>query len=212
MAVASAFASRDEADDPRVLVRDALHELGALEQVGEAVGLEHDGDDVGRVGLVELDEARWRARVRRPRGGRAGGRAAPLAPQLAPGPRELGALGVEVGLERLLAVLSARDVGLEALDPARYGGDVGRQHALACALWPPISDWLRRSSSGSCPGVLSPDEPSGSEGPQDERERSRPGRAGEAQAACGPGMLGDALAARDCTRFLHACRSFTGRA
>src|SRR5829696_6338723 len=43
-------------DDARVLLRDALHELGALEQVGEAVGLEDHGDDVGLVGLVELDE------------------------------------------------------------------------------------------------------------------------------------------------------------
>ena len=34
----------------------------ALEQVGEAVGLEHDRDAVGRVGLVELDQALASAR------------------------------------------------------------------------------------------------------------------------------------------------------
>ena len=46
----------DAVDDARVLVRHALHELRAIEQVGEAVR-EHHGHDVGLVGLVELDQA-----------------------------------------------------------------------------------------------------------------------------------------------------------
>src|SRR5687767_7575927 len=39
------------------LVRDAVEELGALEQVAEAVGLEDHRERVGRVGLVDLHEA-----------------------------------------------------------------------------------------------------------------------------------------------------------
>ena len=39
-----------------------------VEQVGEAVGLEHDGDRVRRVGLVELDEARGERAAARPAG------------------------------------------------------------------------------------------------------------------------------------------------
>ena len=90
----------DAVDDARVLVGDALHELGALEQVGEAVGLEHDGHDVGLVGLVELDEA---VGERDPRLGEP--RAQPREPhallaQLLLDARELRALGVEVALDR----------------------------------------------------------------------------------------------------------------
>ena len=39
-----------------VLLGHALHELAALEQLGEALGGHDHGDDVGLVGLVELDE------------------------------------------------------------------------------------------------------------------------------------------------------------
>ena len=45
-----------EPGDLAVLVGDSVEELGALEQVGEAVGLEHHREHVGRVGLVDLDE------------------------------------------------------------------------------------------------------------------------------------------------------------
>ena len=68
-----------------------------VEQVGEAVGLEHDGDDVRRVGLVELDQAlgERRAATQQPAAqpGRAG-RARGAACAWMRG--ELGALGVEV--------------------------------------------------------------------------------------------------------------------
>ena len=98
----------DAVDDARVLVGDALHELGALEQVGEAVGLEHDGHDVGLVGLVELDET---AGERDPRLGepRAQPREADaLLAQLLLDARELRALGVEVALDRGSACAAAR--------------------------------------------------------------------------------------------------------
>ena len=61
----------DELDDALVLLGHALHELAALEQVGEALGGHDHGDDVGLVGLVELDEPLRRA----PRGPGPGGRA-----------------------------------------------------------------------------------------------------------------------------------------
>ena len=61
VAVASAFASRTAVDDPLVLVGDPAQELAALEQLGEALGLQDDGHEVGLLGLVELDEAAWPA-------------------------------------------------------------------------------------------------------------------------------------------------------
>ena len=51
--------------DLAVLVRDAVEELGALEQVAEAVGLEDHGEGVGRVGLVDLHEPRGQHPARR---------------------------------------------------------------------------------------------------------------------------------------------------
>ena len=104
----------DAVDDARVLLRDALHELRALEQVGEAVGLEDHGDDVGLVGLVELHEpvAQRGARLGQPRA--QPHQADALAAQLVLDARELGALGVEVGLDPRLARLQGRDVALRA--------------------------------------------------------------------------------------------------
>ena len=55
----------DALDDRLVLLGDALEELGAVEQVGEAVGLEDHGERVGLVVLVDLDEAVRRGRPRR---------------------------------------------------------------------------------------------------------------------------------------------------
>ena len=48
----------DLRDDLVVLVRDAVQELRALEQVGEAVRLEHDGQRIGLAVLVHLHEPR----------------------------------------------------------------------------------------------------------------------------------------------------------
>ncbi len=74
----------DDPDDVAVLVGDPADELLALEQVGEALAVEHDGDDVGPVGLVDLDHP---PRQRAPGLDEAG--AQPDAP---------GALGAQVGL------------------------------------------------------------------------------------------------------------------
>ena len=120
----------DDVHDLRVLARDALHELGAGQQVGEAVGLEHDGDRVRRVGLVQLDQPRGERAAHdqqpcpQPRQPRA------LLAQLALDLRELAALGVEARLQLLLAAGELRDVGLQRVDATRLAGDVARQHPL----------------------------------------------------------------------------------
>ena len=120
-------------DDAGVLRGHALHELGPLEQVGEAVGLEHDGHDVGLVGLVELDEPPGERdlglRQPRPQLGEPQAR----APQLLLDPGELLALRGEVGLEPHLLGLQHGDVALQGADPLADGADVGRQHALLAA-------------------------------------------------------------------------------
>ncbi len=121
-------------DQACVAVGDALQELGALEQVGEAVGLEHDRDDVGLVGLVHLDQAIGEQHaglgeaLTEPR------ELQPLPPQVLLDLRELGALGVEAGLQPHLLGLEHRDVGLQVADPAADGADVGRQDALTALV------------------------------------------------------------------------------
>ena len=124
----------DAADDARVLGRHALDELRPLEQLGEAVGLEDHRHDVRLVGLVDLHQAlaehdpglgEPRPQASQPD---------PLLAQPLLDPRELGELGVEVGLDPRLPVLQHVDVGLEDVDPARVAGDRGRQDALAPLL------------------------------------------------------------------------------
>ena len=121
----------DDADDPRVLLGHPLHELRALEQVGEAVGLQHHGHEIGLVGLVELDQAPGQRRARlgqplaQPR------QPEPLAPEVLLDLGQLGPLAVQARLEAHLAGLERRDLALERVDPPRVARDVGRQHALA---------------------------------------------------------------------------------
>ena len=72
-----------EPDDALVLLVDAAQELAALEQLGEALGAEDDGDEVGLVGLVALDQAlaerMRRACARRALAGAPGARAGSAA-------------------------------------------------------------------------------------------------------------------------------------
>ena len=98
----------DAVDDPLVLLGHALHELGPLQQVGEAVGLEDHGDDVRLVGLVALDEpvAERGARLGEPRA--QADEADALLAQLVLQPGELVALARQVGLDPDLARLQRR--------------------------------------------------------------------------------------------------------
>jgi len=43
-------------DNPLVLLGDPLHELGPLEEIGETVGLQDHGHDIGLIGLVALHQ------------------------------------------------------------------------------------------------------------------------------------------------------------
>ena len=140
--------------DRAVLVGDPLQELGALEQVGEAVGLEHHRERVGLVGLVELHQ---------PVGQR---RAALL--QLRAGPRQavardlevvahgqqLVAGAVELGLDRAQPALGAADLALEAADAVVVALDVLREDALLALLALDLGALLLDAldSEAPCPG------------------------------------------------------------
>jgi hypothetical protein len=123
-----------EADDVAVLVVDPGEELLALEQVGEALGVQHHADQVRAVRRIELDQpvgqgaagdGQPRAQAHQPRALGAQGRL---------GGDELGALAVEVGLQPRLAGAQSRDPALEPADPARVRRDLRGQDALGALL------------------------------------------------------------------------------
>jgi hypothetical protein len=118
-------------DDAGVLVGDALHELRALEQVGEAVGLQHDRHRVGLVGLVELDQPLGERGARLGEAGAQAGQAQPLAAQVLLDAGQFRALAIEVRLQADLAGLQHGDLALQPVDPAREARHVRGQHALA---------------------------------------------------------------------------------
>ena len=157
----SAFSARalstfTRVDDLAVLVGDPLEELGALEQVGEAVGLEHHGERVGLVGLVELDQAvgeraralpsARRARARAGRGPPRGRRAPPAAP------RALPSSSACTGRE---APLRAADLALEAADAVVVALDVlwsGRPPCASCCSTCARFFSMRLDRGAVCPG------------------------------------------------------------
>ena len=125
----------DAVDDPAVLVADAVDELRARDQVLEAVGLEDHRDDVGLVGLVDLDQ---------PVGQRVLG-GGELRAQLAPGgsaPARSSSwmrassarFASRSAWIRTCRVWSTRDVALERVDPVRVARDRRRQDALAALV------------------------------------------------------------------------------
>ena len=117
-------------DDVLVLLGHALHELAALEQLGEALGGHDHRDDVGRVGLVELDEALGERRAGLRQAGAQAHEAPALGAQVALGLEQLVALGVEVGLGVGLLALQRADAALQAPDALRVGADLRGQQAL----------------------------------------------------------------------------------
>ena len=117
-------------DDVLVLLGHALHELAALEQLGEALGGHDHRDDVGRVGLVELDEALGERGAGLGQAGAQAHEAPALGAQVALGLEELVALGVEVGLGVGLLALQGADAALQAADALRVGADLRGQQAL----------------------------------------------------------------------------------
>jgi hypothetical protein len=155
-------------DDAGVLLRHALHELGPLEQVREAVGLEDHGHDVRVVGLIERHQPRAQrdACLRQPCAQL--DEADALAPQRVLDARELGALLREIGLDPVLARLQRRDAALQHVDPLRVARDRRRQHALVPLLGGDLAllgvDPARQRRAGG---------QHGHEQPQHERHRGR---------------------------------------
>ena len=158
---------------------DALHELRALEQVGEAVGLEDHRHDVRLVGLVELDQpvGERRARLGQPR-------AQPREPHaLARAARPACARARRAwrrGRPRSAAwrACRRRDVALQRVDPAacspRSSSSARARGPSCCSICAalgldPARERRRRPTS------------TGSEQP--ERERHRRHRDEEAQTA-----------------------------
>ena len=124
----------DAVDDPGVLLGDALHELRPLKQIGEPVGLQDDGHEVGLVGLVEVDEPLGQ---RDPRLGQTRPQAddpGALGAKVGLDRRELRAPAAELALDRRLARAQLRDVALQHADPARIALDRRRQDALTVLL------------------------------------------------------------------------------
>ena len=111
----------DLADDVEVLVADPLHEGQPVEQILEAGGAEHDGDDVRRGGLVAPDELLCEhllgVRLERLEMAETGAGGAQLEAQLV----ELGALCVDVGLDAAKPPRQDRDAGIEPGNAAGGG-------------------------------------------------------------------------------------------
>ncbi len=123
----------DGGDDLAVLLADPLQVRAVLQQLREAVGVEHDADHVGLVGLVDLDEAGGQrsARAGQPRSQsrQAGAHVA----QVLLGGRQLAALGVELDLDLVLSALERVDAALERVDSPRQRADVTGEHARSAA-------------------------------------------------------------------------------
>ena len=116
--------------DLAVLVRDAVEELGALEQVAEAVGGEDHGERVGRVGLVDLHEPGGQDPARRDE--LAAQPLEPVARRLQPVAHgeQLRLLLVEAVLHADEAALGGADLALDRVDARVEALDGRAEHAL----------------------------------------------------------------------------------
>jgi hypothetical protein len=116
------------------MIRLSWRELGVLEQVGEAVRVQDHRDQVRRVGLVEVDQARRQQALALGELDPQPGQPRALGAEVALDGRQPRELAVEVGLEPGLLGLEHGDVGLERADAVRVAADVRGQHALLGAL------------------------------------------------------------------------------
>ena len=119
-----------ELDDRVVLVLDAAEELAALQQVGEAVGVQHHGHQVGLVGRVQLGQPPRQDLAPLGQAHAQPGQTGALAAQVLLGLHQLGAARVQVFLDPALAGLQLADRPLQPVDLARPALDVGRQDVL----------------------------------------------------------------------------------
>lgn len=110
-------------DDRGILTLEPLQVLGALEHVIEAVGLEHDGEQVRLARLVDRDEPVFEDLDRALE-------AAAQLDQPGAGALELGLLRRELAGQRGLLVAELGHLPLEGCDALRGCGDLGGEHAL----------------------------------------------------------------------------------
>ncbi len=118
--------------DARVLLADPLEEVGLLEQVGEALRLDDDGDDV-RLGVaIRRHEVRAQGVGRLVLAGNETRQAVARLRQGGLDAVELGLLGVDVGLHRGEATLGGGEARRRRADLGRLRGD-GRAQPLGAA-------------------------------------------------------------------------------
>ena len=121
-------------DDLAVLVGDPLQELGALQQVREAVGLEDHRESVGLVGLVELDEPVGQRGAAGFQLGAGAREAVACDLEVVTHREQLVAGAVQLGLNAGQPALGPADLALEAADAVVVALDVLGQHALLALL------------------------------------------------------------------------------
>jgi hypothetical protein len=150
----------------RVLVGDRLELVDALEQIGEAMRVEDDADQIRPRGLVLADEllgqhlavaGQLQPQHHHPR---------PRLAQLRPQASELRSLDVERVLDPGQPRLHVVDAPLEAVDPAAVGVDLCLQRAIARARCIDLALQIRPhrgSRERAC-----------REQAEDDRERARP--------------------------------------
>jgi hypothetical protein len=114
----------DRGDDLLVVLLDAAQELRALEQVGEAVRAQHDGDHVEARRLVAGDEPLGEHAARLVEAGAQAGQPRALGPQRRAHGGEAGAVAVEVGLHLRLPALEHGDLAGDARDELPEPADV----------------------------------------------------------------------------------------
>ena len=133
-ASASRRACLDGVEDPLVLALDALEEVHRLQQLGEAVGLQHDGDEVRLAAGVAQAQERGElgAGLLHPRAQPQ--RALALAVAALHGRGQLRLGGGELGLHRGDAAFEDRHLARGGALEARQPRDAAGQRLLAGAL------------------------------------------------------------------------------
>ena len=133
-ASASRRACSDGVEDPLVLALDALEEVHRLQQLGEAVGLQHDRDEVRlAAGVAQAQQlGELGARGLHPRAQPQ--RALALAVAALHGVGQLRLGGGELGLHRRDAAFEDRDLARGGALESREARDAAGQRLLARAL------------------------------------------------------------------------------
>ena len=114
-------------DDLLIVISDPLGEGQALEQVGEAVGVEHHADEVRLFGLIAGDQLLGEHVPGSVLVGLQAGKPDARRVQLPAQLQQLGAFGVEVGLDASDLSLEPGDPGIELSQSAVISADCPRE-------------------------------------------------------------------------------------